>query len=312
MSLSAPIKSPPRYFYKYTSVHTAFNVLKTGMLRWGSPHYYNRINDSFDTPKSIHFGFSGNELLQEFIATLAGHIAAGAVDLPEGSQAVREILASARGAAARGMSFAEIAQSMRSKFTADKLAFPEPLVNTFQRSWEEMRPMYRILCMSAVTDSAPMWTHYATQNEGVVLQFEPSLEFGSALRQMREVTYTDEQPTIFTKEQGARDVVGIEKINFREFFGEHLYRKATSWRYEKEWRMVVYAHDVEPGDTTDFGFQPRDLRGVTFGHRCSSDSETLLRVLCGKFLGGGQWSHVRFSRARLDDSTRKIVVDELP
>jgi hypothetical protein len=313
MSPSAPIKTPPRYFYKYTSVQTAFNVLKTGKLRWGSPAYYNRINDYFDTPKSIHFGFSGNELLQEFITTLAGHIEAGAVDLPEGHPGARDALASAREAASRSsMSFAEIAQSMRSKFTADKLSFPEPLVDTFQRLWEEMRPMYRILCMSAVTDSAPMWTHYATQNEGVVLQFEPSLEFESALGHMREVTYTDEQPTIFTKEQGARDAVGIDKINFSEFFSEHLYRKATSWSYEKEWRTVVYAHDVDQGDTTDFGFLPVDLRGITFGHRCSSESETLLRVMCGKFLGGGQWNHVRFARARLVDNTRKIVIDELP
>jgi hypothetical protein len=313
MSLNAPIKSPPKYLYKYTTVEAAIQVLKTRKLRWGSPDYFNRLNDVFDTPKSLYFGFTETELLQEYMATLIRHVEAGAVDLPDGHQQSRRFLSYAREAAAHsGRSFSEIAKFMRREFTADKLTVAEPLLGVFQRVWDELRPTLRILCMSAVADSSPMWTHYAGQHQGVVLQFEPTIEFDSALLLMRKVVYSDDQPTIFTKEQGARDVVGVERVNLREFFSEYQYRKTRGWSYEEEWRIVNYARDVDEGDFTDYEFLPIDLRRIIFGHRCTIDSEQSLRELCSEFCSGVRWKRVRFTRAHLDNRSRRIVVQPIP
>src|SRR4051812_13921196 len=119
MNASLVADARPKYFYKYTSVETARSVLKTRKLRWGSPDYFNRLNDAFDTPRKLRFGFTENELLKEYLGTLFDQIEAGAVDLPDGDEQSRAALARARTVVeTSGKTFSEIGQALREKFGA--------------------------------------------------------------------------------------------------------------------------------------------------------------------------------------------------
>jgi hypothetical protein len=292
-----------QHFYKYTTPTTAVSVMTTSKLRWGSADYFNRINDAFDVPRRIDFGFTELELLQEYVRQLAYVIETGAVDRPSAHEQSRAFFAQARQvAASTGKSFPEIAAAIRLHFENFTLV-NGPSFSHFQNLWDDMRPQIRMFCASAVPDLPKMWVHYAAGHSGVVLEFSPTPDTDSVFALMRDIEYTDAPPRLFSKEQSARDILGIEKLDFREFFTEHHYLKTPDWSDERECRLVNYDYEGGPADFTDYEFNPQDLRKIILGPYCESSAEQALRMLAAK----EPWKHVTFHRASHDHGRRKVI-----
>jgi hypothetical protein len=139
--------------------------------------------------------------------------------------------------------------------------------------WRDVVPRFRILCLSELNDVTPMWNHYAGAYRGVVLEFEAVDQLESVFLVARPVIYQDAPPAIANKEIWARCISERGPLTYRDLYTEYEYVKTTSWAYEREWRIVSFARDDEPGLFSDFGFFTRELAGVYLGAQCSKDDE---------------------------------------
>ncbi len=138
-------------------------------------------------------------------------------------------------------------------------------------------------CLSESPSSAPMWAHYGSGGEGVILEFSLQSEFFAKIPPIK-VRYRTKRPTV----KNAR---------------EALITKNVEWAYEREWRSFVslpqthsHNHQFLPSEqAVSIPFPFEALTAVIHGY----DS----RVSTGKFLGMPEASHIeeRVCRARAWD-----------
>ena len=74
-------------------------------------------------------------------------------------------------------------------------------------------------CLSEIPDSVPMWAHYGSNGQGVVLEFSLSSEFFDAMPPFK-IRYRRKRPTV----KDARAA---------------LTTKSIQWAYEREWRCLT-------------------------------------------------------------------------
>lgn len=82
-------------------------------------------------------------------------------------------------------------------------------------------------CLSEVPDSAPMWAHYGSNGQGIVLEFSLSSEFFEIVSLLK-VRYRNKRPTV----KDARAALSTKNVQ---------------WAYEREWRCLTSL----PKSTTD-------------------------------------------------------------
>src|SRR3954469_6816556 len=85
-----------------------------------------------------------------------------------------------------------------------------------------------LLCFSEDWTDPVLWTHYAANHRGVCLGFD--LKDGFA----EKITYQDDR---------LRDEEFLSKTD-QEVLHLLLYTKFTSWKYEREWRVLLKLADV--------------------------------------------------------------------
>jgi Protein of unknown function (DUF2971) len=182
---------------------------------------------------------------------------------------------------------------------------PEPAIgfSEFQSHWDKLVPSMRILCMSELADSAPMWAHYADQHRGVVLEFQSLDAVDSPLLIARPVMYQDEPPRLPSMESWVRHLTGQIPIDLKQFFKEYELIKATQWSYEREWRVLSYAGADESGPYADYSFFGTELHRVIIGANCPMEHELEITRL----LKHG-YAHALQTRARWDHDGRRILV----
>lgn len=119
-----------------------------------------------------------------------------------------------------------------------------------------------ILCLSRVNDSLLMWSHYADQYAGAVVEFDGSHEFFVG---QVDVEYRPVRPM---RDVGAY-VSPPEPIPVAE-----LCAKSEQWRYEQEVRIIRSLADCEKRGNGPRGFPvytqhlpPECIKSVTLGER---------------------------------------------
>jgi hypothetical protein len=128
---------------------------------------------------------------------------------------------------------------------------------------QQFNNLIGILCLSRVSESLPMWSHYADQYAGAVVEFDGSHEFFAG---QIDVEYRPVRPM--------RDVAAYvsppEPIPVAE-----LCAKSEQWKYEQEVRVIRSLVDCEKHDIDDrLGFPvytqhlpPECIKSVTLGER---------------------------------------------
>jgi Protein of unknown function (DUF2971) len=112
-----------------------------------------------------------------------------------------------------------------------------------------------ILSLSARWDSTLMWSHYADEHRGVCFGYTMD---GARFENLKSAIYGSSRRIAFT------DVYDW-KINNSEEAKRRVYEaafftKASSWRYEKEWRDMSEKHGSQ--------LSPAKLTEIVFGTRC--------------------------------------------
>lgn len=277
---------------KYATAATARAVLETSCLRWSSPLLF---NDPFDVPRQLEMPFTVDKLRRAITARFEAYLAGEAVP---GSQAAFVILQdiARRQPEARDLMMGLLQDSMHLMTVPTEIGMQQ-----FRDAWDEKVRHLRILCLSAIGDSAAMWAHYADNHRGVVLQFESSDERDSAFLLATPVIYRTEAPGLPLVDRWARAFLGEEEIDWDEYFHECYYVKGEEWGYEKEYRAI----SAELNDSRlyyDSPFFREDLRCVVLGAAIAPEDEGEIRRLVATY------PQAALCRARHDQVARRIMV----
>ena len=257
-------------FYKYTSAEVAKIALDNRTIRWSSPIKF-KDNDPFDVPKELILGFQEEELLEALVDEIAR-----IVENPEGKLLQRKPKLDALVQNLRAIDHEELRKHIISEIRrlAPKNAdpfFKKPLYE-FLNYWKRLIPRMRIISLSEVNDSMPMWCHYADKHGGVVLVLDCIEEIESPWLIARPVIYQDDPP-LLAKETLIRSITGQQPLDYEQFCLDCMHIKKTDWAYEKEWRVVTIARAGEDGLYSDWAIHPRNFRSIYLGHEISEENE---------------------------------------
>lgn len=276
-----PYRSPSRrhqrrFFYKYVSSEVAKTILANRTLRWSSPLLF---NDPFDVTQELRLNFNESELNQAVVEELAALYGEGP-DPDYAPSGLRQRLLKTMMDSLQ--EHPELRRRIIEEWHRSAGATTPGQIEAMaelKEKWRNLVPRLRILCLSELNDVTPMWNHYADAYRGVVLEFEAVDRLDSAFLVARPVTYQDAPPAIANKEVWARCMSERGPSTYIELFTEYEYVKTTPWAHEREWRIVSFARDDEPGCFSDISFMTRELAGVYLGAQCSQDDENDILAL---------------------------------
>ncbi|MDG2668497.1 DUF2971 domain-containing protein [Vibrio parahaemolyticus] len=203
--------------YKYLPTHQGGkNVLREGsikVLSEGTIKFSSRVefNDPFDCVANIDYTQSAKNFMDTDIYT----------------QQARANRAVSRNKGKKLLEKAE--KKLTSKFKQDTFS---KLIDNFG-----------VCCFSLSEDNILMWSHYASEHRGFVVEFtvEPNKFQGekSIVENLigEPVTYSKDMPTITNIMSPDRDTV--EPMFFT---------KSIDWKYEQEYRVVTMKHGIHKFD----------------------------------------------------------------
>jgi hypothetical protein len=260
--------------YKYMKANVAKIVLHSRKLRWSSPVLF---NDPFDITQELRLNFDDGQLMDVMADRVASLIEQGNFLSSVEDSNLAHLFRVAMHATpdVRQVMVSNLRKGIQTNTSETMQAFT-PL----KEMWTKIVPTFRILCLSELNDITPMWFGYADEYKGVVLEFSPVDELGSAFLSARPVVYQDTLPAIADVNSWVNCALGQGGLTYEYLFTEYLYVKTTAWSYEKEWRIVMLgARPGESGFFGDYAFDPRDLTGIYFGSRCPEDDRLDLLAL---------------------------------
>lgn len=148
-----------------------------------------------------------------------------------------------------------------------------------------------VCCFTTDPTNLLMWSHYADNHKGLVLEFDPAQD-PDVLTGPVKVSYSDDYPVINwlndTKSQ-------LQKT---------MLQKAKVWEYEKEWRLIH-----PDGSRTHQCFKHAGLTAVVMGCRVTEATKAKLHELLDERERCG-YPAVRLYQAEMHGTRYEIVLQE--
>jgi hypothetical protein len=260
-------------FFKYVNAKTARTILENGTLRWSSPAMF---NDPFDTQFDLHLEFDEATIIDLVVDEL-WKICSGQKTLEPANrlgQVVKLFLARVRGLS-REQIFRRHEHEIREaviKSIANAKILIAALLHPCQRS---LLRDAKLLCLSEVHDNILMWSHYAQNHSGAVLEFDSDERKDSPLKKAERVIYSKAMPRLMNEKEMVQYLSGQWQMDANEIMHNSIFVKADDWSYEKEWRIWLPGRDTDR-NFTDIQFDREELVGIYFGCRMSGQDRTAL------------------------------------
>jgi hypothetical protein len=141
-------------------------------------------------------------------------------------------------------------------------------LKTYKDIKEEL-DSWGILCLSSEFDNLLLWSHYAEDHKGVVLEFSPSVEKDSFLLAGRNVFYTPNRPVCYNPKyffSSPNEQATELTVN------DVIYNKHPLWSYEKEYR-VAFPNFCKEQSRVYIPFLEEDLSAIYLGSKTSQEDK---------------------------------------
>ena len=291
----------PRSLFKYVTADTALKILTNNTLKWSSPESF---NDPFEFRSPLEFGFELEQLEEPLLQRVS--ILITQRDDPtlfEGNP-VADMIREARTRRVGEGDPARIQELFRPRFPQYVNHLRQGLESD-RNIWLEMKKTYRVLCLSAVRDNILMWSHYADEHKGAVLEFQPKIELATEMHGALLVEYSKQVPVAVTLEQFLLYVTGQgPKPRAPDAFVKSVYTKSSDWSYENEWRILSKQRDEDQGPFSYRAFHPQELAAIYFGCRMPESCKDRIRDAVS-----GWGSHISFSQMRVERIRYELAAD---
>ena len=178
-------------------------------------------------------------------------------------------------------------------------------------SWNKY---FGVLSLTQSKCNIPMWSHYAHNHQGFVIEFDPENNFFNPsqnnqelAKQTKTVHYSDKRNEINIFEEGDDENSVLKRIADEIFF-----TKSSHWKDEEEVRVLdkLSNHNkklqVDNQEIYLFDFEPEAVIAVYFGVNISDQT----RVDINKTLDSHLFGHVRRFKGDLDLREYRINFSE--
>ncbi len=229
--------SHPEYFYRYTTVERASEILTQSKIFYASPADF---NDPFDC-RFRPISRTSQRERERF-----------------NRQLIRE----------RNPGMPRAERNRLARQSSGRASFQEGT----QRLMERIVRSVGMLCLTDREDSLLMWSHYADRHRGICLRFR-GLE--NLPTPPLKVIYSDDYPEVDLLEYGpfVDQADEVARAKQRELVELMYLTKAKDWSYEHEWRIVDWAA-ARVASRGLHTFDPRLLTGVILGCKTTSSDRT--------------------------------------
>jgi hypothetical protein len=289
-------KKSPHSFFKYYSPDTTKAVLKSGRLKWSSPKLF---NDPFDSQIDMILDVTEKDLADEIFRSFQADLASATtiqkytprmnaiinflhqVYLQSGIEHTEEELDYLREGALEG------ARNAIASF---------PKVNN---EIKELNRDMSIFCASEVQDSIEMWSYYAQDHSGMVLEFLPFIG-NSPFSVAQPVKYLSKIPRLSSAElvnSAKLAKLTIDRITLT---------KSLGWRHEKEWRIVSSMRDKSKSFEL-LPFNRNELGSIILGVKSSSSDRAEVIELARK-----NFPFAKIYKAHLSKTDFAMHFEEIP
>lgn len=224
-------------FFKYRSLKQALEILRENELCFSSPATF---NDPFDST----FWLQNEGTKEEWEDHLYW------IDLDE--ETVEYMLTY------------ELQNTGENTYKLSKNIHKNPFKNQ-----KKFKNHAHILSLSRINNNILMWSHYASNHEGVCLCFKAELKdeelgfyFDSEFLPLHEVKYKEYFPKPI-------NMLNPDKNEFKSFM-DFLTTKYDDWKYENEYRLIVPNMGQKKRLTKQY--EKKSLEGIIFGLCTSRDN----------------------------------------
>jgi hypothetical protein len=257
------------------SVDTALKVIEGRSLRWSSPL---KFNDPFDHQIGFSFNFSGEQLGSRIFEEFERIVFSGKQEFKQPT--LFSILAMQLQLIKDRLPKDEVMREIKDATNKTAGNF-DTFINKLHNTIHAYLTHSRVLCVSEQHDNVVMWSHYADQHQGVVLQLECVDEIDNTLLAARKVKYSRELPCFPSLDSYVRHLTGEEPLDMAKLSLEIAFTKHEDWSYEKEWRVHMPLLNEPPGDGLSiYTEDPRIFGAVYLGCRISDgDAEKVINAV---------------------------------
>jgi len=258
-------------FYKYVPAEVAKSILLNKTLRWSSPLLF---DDRYDVTRELAADIKHSEIQLHVIDNLQQLVKHN--KLPEGLNSRALIMFRLFKMAHINNALDEIVDELR---RSNDIETHSPALSELKEIWQQWLPTYRILCLSASNNIPLMWSKYADNHKGVVLEFACLKEFDAPWLIAKPVLYED-RPSLLNGEGWGRLLTLEQDEAVKYLFNESCYTKTTDWAYQEEWRVVSFKRAYENTQDSYYRFYPQTLSAIYFGSEAVSvDKQNILSLL---------------------------------
>ena len=139
---------------------------------------------------------------------------------------------------------------------------------------DQMNRELGVVCMSEVSDSILMWSHYAKSHTGIVIAF---LASSNNFKHCFPVEYGKERAPVI------RGLLAGDP-GFKEQVDLIARRKSSDWAYEREWRSLHLLNECIFGRLGDrdawfYPIEAQTIHSVVLGCRCTNLTKTKIAEL---------------------------------
>jgi hypothetical protein len=283
-------------FFKYVTAETAKIILESGNLRWSSPALF---NDPFDVQFDLHLEYE-EQTIVDHIADELWEIYSGRKELMPANELGRMFQFFLR--RVPGLSREQLfgKQQLRSAISGSVNKTKEliPGLHAHQR---KLLQASKLFCVSEVHDNILMWSHYARDHTGVVLEFDTDKNTDSPLMRAERVVYSKRMPRLMTQADMVRFFSGQARMDESVIMHDSIFTKAEDWSYEREWRVWLPGTDAAK-PFLDLGYEIAELVGIYFGCRISDENQQTLVNLTAR-------SAPHLAKYRAKKSAREFLLE---
>lgn len=286
--------------FKYLPVER-LDVVRNGTIRFTQA---GALNDPFELKPYFGEVIAKDRLVEELVnrsMDLGPHLREAYDGLPAEARALisYDQMVAMISASPEAVSSA-VGESLRLFFSEYDRHMPAMKMKFYDR----LRSDFGILSLTEAANNVLMWSHYASEHRGFLLQFDEAHPFFNQRRgpedefyHLRRVNYANRQ--VF------KDLMDLNGDDL-------LLAKGPQWEYEREWRMILPLPLVGQPLVTPEGdavylvpFPPEAISGVVLG---GAMTPAVRDELLGVLAEGERYRHVAVYEAVLNEITGGVNV----
>lgn len=157
----------------------------------------------------------------------------------------------------------------------------------YKRHFQWMLPRTKVCCFSKSKTNELMWSHYANDHRGMVLEYDISFDL-NLFQYAIPVIYHEKLQEINFMDQKDKSIVSVLK------------NKSDRWSYEQEVRII---NDNPAGAPNRVSINPESLRSVIFGYRTSKADKERIKTALKKF------PHIKYKQCRLSEDDYELIIE---